>query len=222
MVKTDYLGFHDRKYKELRKDKQDSWVDLEDKKSMVSIVNTLLLEQDINAPASVLEIGCGDAEMVLSLAKQGFIGSGIDISPTGIDWARDKASQRGLEIDFVVGDVCSLPFEDNSFDVVIDSLCLHCIVGSDRQKVLREVHRVLADDGVFIGFTMCNRVPKEMLKFYDEGTSDIIINGVAGRHIGSDKDIIAELENSGFTVIKQHIELDEENSDELIYLVKPK
>ena len=74
------------------------------------------------APGSqVLEIGCGAGFMAIALAQRGLRVHAIDSAEAMVELARQHAAESGavdlLSVD--VGDVCSLAFEDRSFDLVI-------------------------------------------------------------------------------------------------------
>ena len=71
-------------------------------------------------------------------------------SITAIDKEINKAAERkGLgRVKSIVGDAANLPFEDDSFDTVIETLML-CSV-NDEQAVLKEIKRVLKPDGIFV------------------------------------------------------------------------
>ncbi|XP_075719206.1 arginine-hydroxylase NDUFAF5, mitochondrial isoform X2 [Rhinoderma darwinii] len=49
----------------------------------------------------------------------------------------------------VIADEEFLPFKDNTFDLVVSSLSLHWV--NDLPRTFEEIHRVLKNDGVFIG-----------------------------------------------------------------------
>ena len=66
-----------------------------------------------------LDIGTGTGQFAFYLAEQGFEVDGVDISEKMIVWAREKALQANLKIDFKTGDAEHLDFEDNTFDVVV-------------------------------------------------------------------------------------------------------
>ena len=73
--------------------------------------------------------------------------SGIDPSPEMIEVARKKAQRAGLDIDFRIGVIESLPYADGSFDVVTSSLMMHHLPYEVQQKGLAEVFRVLRPGG---------------------------------------------------------------------------
>lgn len=112
-------------------------------------------------------------------------------------------------------------WENGTFDIVVDGHCLHCIIGDDRSKVLKERFRVLKPDGMFYGSTMCGE-PKEpeVIKMFDAETRCMVWDGVARRYIGGPEDILKEIEGIGFKIIKQEIQAGKDTEDNLSLLVK--
>ncbi len=104
----------------------------------------------------MLEIGCGNGIIAMLLAGKGYEVHGIDISPTAVDWARERFAEAGLVGTFRQGNVCEMSmFNDASFDAVMDGQCLHCLIGDDRPACLKEVRRILSPNGVFVVSSMC-------------------------------------------------------------------
>lgn len=114
-----------------------------------------------------------------------------------------------------------MSFIESTFDVVVDSACLHCIIGKDRVLLLTEVYRILKKCGIFIGETMCNFVPDNFKEFID-GNGLIIKNGVAGRYIGNSDSILHEIESVNFKLLYSvvNVRQDDSESDELVYVFK--
>jgi ubiquinone/menaquinone biosynthesis C-methylase UbiE len=97
----------------------------------------------------VLDVGCGSGEVTL-LAKTRTKGSqvyGLDPAPEMIAVARKKAGQKGLEVDFRVGVIESLPFEESTMDVVTSSLMMHHLPEDLKGRGLAEIYRVLKPGG---------------------------------------------------------------------------
>src|SRR5262249_20605695 len=58
-------------------------------------------------PCRALEVGCGTGTNLVWLAQQGFDCTGVDLSGRAVERARQKAAAAGVQVRFVVGDVCS-------------------------------------------------------------------------------------------------------------------
>jgi SAM-dependent methyltransferase len=96
----------------------------------------------------VLDLGCGNGRHAIYFAREGFDASGIDISPTAIDWARDWATRERLDIDFRVGTITDLPFADGVFDVAVSHGVLDHIAMPEAMAAIGEVARVLRPAGL--------------------------------------------------------------------------
>ena len=94
-----------------------------------------------------LDAGCGGGRYSVAMALAGAESVvGVDVSPTGLASARQRAAKRGLEqISFQQASVLDLPFEDGEFDFVLCSGILHHTVGVERG--LRELYRVVKPGG---------------------------------------------------------------------------
>ncbi len=75
-------------------------------------------EINYNKELKIIDIGCGTGRHSIELSKRGYSMTGIDLSESLIERAREKAKQHGLRIDFLRQDARNLPFE-NQFDVAI-------------------------------------------------------------------------------------------------------
>jgi ubiquinone biosynthesis O-methyltransferase len=94
---------------------------------------------------SVLDVGCGDGEFALELAKRGAVVTGIDASAAMIDAAKRRATQHNADIAFQVGMAEQLPFPAERFDIVT-AITILCFV-DDAGPVFREIARVLRPGG---------------------------------------------------------------------------
>jgi 2-polyprenyl-6-hydroxyphenyl methylase/3-demethylubiquinone-9 3-methyltransferase len=96
----------------------------------------------------VLDIGCGGGLACEFLAKQKANVSGIDVSFNSIKIAQEHAKLSQLKIDYHYGFAEELPFNPNTFDVVLCFDVLEHV--NDWQKVILEAYRILKPHGLFL------------------------------------------------------------------------
>jgi ubiquinone/menaquinone biosynthesis C-methylase UbiE len=96
----------------------------------------------------ILEVGCGRGGG-LAYVKRQFapaLAIGLDLDSKAVKFCRKHHPSEGLE--FVAGNAHQLPFEDNSFDFVINVESSHRY--ENIGQFLNEVHRVLRPGGFFL------------------------------------------------------------------------
>ena len=78
------------------------------------------LEKEIgkNRTLKILDIGCGTGRHSIELTKRGYNVTGIDLSDSQLEKAREKAAMQNLNILFQKQDARNLPFKEE-FDVAI-------------------------------------------------------------------------------------------------------
>ena len=92
-----------------------------------------------------LDIGSGTGELAFLAADTGASIRGVDLSPSLVETANRQAVERGLGVEFVVGDAESLDEEDASYDIVSSSVA--AIFAPDHGRVASELGRVLQPGG---------------------------------------------------------------------------
>jgi len=97
---------------------------------------------------NVLEVGCGECILSEEIARMGFITTGIDPSEPSLNSAINHAIKGNLKINYEKGTGENLPFQNNSFDVVLCCDVLEHVY--DLPKVISEISRVLKNGGIFI------------------------------------------------------------------------
>jgi len=96
---------------------------------------------------TLLDAGCGTAPMI-TLLKEKYPDkkyTGIDLSPKMIEKAKEKNMEN---VEFLVGDCENLPFEENSFDIVINSQSFYHYLTP--QDFFNSVYKVLKSGGKLI------------------------------------------------------------------------
>ena len=95
---------------------------------------------------SVLEVAPGPGYFAIELAKLGdFRITGLDISQTFVEIAKENATNANAKIDFRLGNAAAMPFADDSFDFIYCSAAFKNLTAP--VKALDEMHRVLRPGG---------------------------------------------------------------------------
>ena len=118
----------------------------------------LLDQLHLRGDERILDLGCGRGAVLLMAAQHLTTGRavGVDLwrsvdqSGNSLEATRRNAIAEGVadRVELHTGDMTALPFEENSFDVVVSSLAVHNISGSaGREKAISEAVRVLRPGG---------------------------------------------------------------------------
>jgi len=171
-----------------------------------------LREQTLNSAGvksgnCVLEVGSGTGTLALAAKKKvGITGkvNGIDVIPGMIEVSRQKAKQSHEDVSFDLGSIVDIPFEANTFDIVICSFMIFHIAEKTRQKGLSEIHRVLKPKGklfivdlglpkgsiqktlakLFLGFMIGHELEELTVSFQKNGFTEITNGKVDFRILG--------------------------------------
>lgn len=107
----------------------------------------LLARMDIRAGQDVLDIATGTGNLAIRAAAAGANVSGLDLTPELFETARARAAAHDVVVDWVEGDAEELPYEDESFDVVLSAFGVqfaprHEIVAHELAGVCRPGGRI--------------------------------------------------------------------------------
>ena len=114
-------------------------------------VDRIITLAGIPPQACVLDLCCGVGRHSLALARRGYRVTGVDRTTVYLKQASEKATEEGLDIEFIQDDMrtfCRL----DSFDVTLNLFTSFGFFKdqSEDRKVVLNVYRSLRNDGVFI------------------------------------------------------------------------
>jgi len=112
-------------------------------------------------PRRVIELGCGAGNNVIDLARLGLDITGVDIAETAIAIASAAARRAGVACRFVAADVLGdLAAIAGPFDFAYDWELLHRILPAERGTYVRNVHRLLEQDGAYLSVCFSEQDPQ--------------------------------------------------------------
>ena len=107
------------------------------------VIPTFISRYNLNNNSKILDVGCGKGFMLYDFiqALPGISVSGIDISEYAVSNGKKEVKEF-----LQVGNANSLPFADNSFDLVISITTIHNLERDGCKKALMEIERVSKKD----------------------------------------------------------------------------
>ena len=106
-------------------------------------------------------MGCGAGNYAVYFAGQGFEVTGVDVSPTAIELARENAVEAGVECTFLAADVLGdLREIEEDFDFIYDWMLLHHIFPEERPKYVKNVNRLLRSGGRYLSCCFSEKDPQ--------------------------------------------------------------
>jgi len=156
---------------------------------------------DIKKGDHILDLGSGagnDCFVARALVGEEGKVTGIDMTEQMIKKARENCAKLQFKnVEFVLGDIESMPFAEKTFDAVISNCVLNLV--PDKQKAFSEIFRVLKAGGHFC-------------------VSDVVIKGILSEKMKKDAELYAGcvsgasampdylkiIEESGFVGLKIH------------------
>ncbi|PIR77222.1 MAG: hypothetical protein COU30_03665, partial [Candidatus Magasanikbacteria bacterium CG10_big_fil_rev_8_21_14_0_10_38_6] len=104
--------------------------------------------QQLEDNLRVLDLGSGNGRNANHLASMGANISGIEISQTAIRMAREAARIKQVTVDYIQQSFGErFPFDDNTFDIIIDVTSSNSLNEQERETYLAELHRTLKPQG---------------------------------------------------------------------------
>jgi phosphatidylethanolamine/phosphatidyl-N-methylethanolamine N-methyltransferase len=154
--------------------------------------------QDVGQSEKVLEVATGTGILSIKLSDHVSHITAIDIAPEMLNVAKEKSARmQKNNIDFEIGDICNLKFDDKSFDTVVASNVLHLLFKPE--LALQEIRRVLSDTGKIIAPTFCHgaNLRSKIL------SRILALLGQKTKSRWSQKSFKEFVENNGFAITKE-------------------
>jgi ubiquinone/menaquinone biosynthesis C-methylase UbiE len=113
-------------------------------KRFAAVIERVEHELDLSAFKTILDVGCGTGALCSVLKEKNLLVTGIDPAEKMLAIAESKPENK--EISFIQANVLEgLPFEDQSFDIVIASYVAHGLKVEERKVMYAEMSRVARD-----------------------------------------------------------------------------
>lgn len=100
-------------------------------------------------PGNVLELGSGPGRNAIYLAEKGCRVDAVDLSEESIEWAKERAKERGVEVNFIHNNIFDIQIKEGTYDIVYDSGCFHHIAPHRRNNYIELVLKALRPGGHF-------------------------------------------------------------------------
>jgi ubiquinone/menaquinone biosynthesis C-methylase UbiE len=135
-------------------------------------VGRAALEAAELAPGTeVLDVAAGSGNPAIPAAQAGARVTALDLAPSLLEIGRRRAAEAGVAVEFVEGDAEALPYDDESFDVIISVVGVqfaprHDVVARELARVVRPGGRIVLASWTPRGFigqflkTVAPRLPK--------------------------------------------------------------
>ena len=128
----------------------------------------------------VLDLGSGTGRNANYLASLGAVVTGIEIAPSALALARERARALGVRVNYLEHDMGTpYPFEGGAFDVILDIMSSNSLNEKERSIYLAQTRRVLKPGGDFFVKTLCkdgDKNAKQLLKISPGSEPDTYVN----------------------------------------------
>ncbi|NHM33973.1 class I SAM-dependent methyltransferase [Neobacillus terrae] len=106
-------------------------------------------ENNLFQSGKVLELGCGPGRNAIYFVEKGCLVDAVDLSRETLNWARERAIERNVRVNFIESNIFNLDIEEGTYDIVYDSGCFHHIAPHRRLSYINLVNRALKPNGFF-------------------------------------------------------------------------
>jgi SAM-dependent methyltransferase len=121
------------------------------------------VEEEAITPCRTLELGCGTGTNAVWLAQHGFAVTAIDVSPTAILRARDRATEAHVAVRCLLGDLRDLRPREEPYDFFVDCGCFGAVQLRDSAGYLEALRRLTRPGSMGLVLTGNDHEPEDEL-----------------------------------------------------------
>lgn len=134
------------------------WADLQANPNLIKWLDKTKIE---GQRKTALKVGCGLGDDVEELCRRGFKTIGFDISPSAIEWCKQRFPNSTAR--YVVADLLNPPDSwNNSFDFVLESYTLQVLPLSLRQQAIERIANFVAPGGLLLVISRAKDVEEDL------------------------------------------------------------
>jgi SAM-dependent methyltransferase len=108
----------------------------------------LVAETETLEPGRVIDLACGEGRNAVWLAERGWQSVGVDFSEVGLQKARELASGRGVNVEWVAADLLDYRPDPQAFDLVL--VFYLQVPAVERRRIVRTAVEAVAPGGTFL------------------------------------------------------------------------
>ena len=133
----------------------------------------ILREAPVKERLDILDVGTGPGFFAINLALAGHHVTAVDVTEEMLNHARKNAKAYGAQVDFCLNNGDSLPFEDESFDLIVNRNVIWNLERPERAfkegiRVLRPGGRMVYFDANWYLYLYDQKVAEEKKRFMEE------------------------------------------------------
>jgi len=152
----------------------------------------------VNGANRALEVAAGTGLFTVEIAPRVTELVATDYSPAMLELLRARTAEHGLKnVRSIAAGIHALPFDAQSFDVVVAANVLHLL--PDLPRALAELKRVLRPNGVFVAPTFCH----DETRLSWLVSRALAVTGFPSQRRFTARSLRTALESAGFVVRRQ-------------------
>jgi len=150
----------------------------------------------------VLEAMCGTAKVGIAL-REAIEKSGKHCNLSLLDFSQAMLDQAAVAAEKICADACEMPLDSESFDLVLTRFGIHDIEQTKQLLAIREVLRVLKEDGHYVLVAFCSSAKTQFYYNRIANLKDELARNKdsTDRYFPTEEEYLSLLRNAGFQKI---------------------